>query len=440
VRHNPWVIERLVPGGQGFARLDDGQVGFVAGALPGDHIAPTQIDERRGYRRAVRWTLVKPASERVVPPCSIASSCGGCDLMHLARPAQLSSKSEMLREALLRTGGFHELPDPLPMVSVGSDLGYRNRLRLHIAPTGQMGLYARGSHELVEVPECRVSNQELNAALARMRDVTETSRSALAQFSEVEIRVAPGGPRVLLLLWPRGRRLPLRLAARTLVQTLKASFAVVVVGHAGGEHYEDQRWPLPEGTELCVPPAGFAQINWQVNIEIVRRVLRDVKARSITSFLELYSGAGNFTLPLAAAGLSGVAIEKNVAAIEALRRAATRARVSTIELVVGNVEHELERFLGERRAFDLVLLNPPRSGARRVLPQVARFSPEYIAICSCDPVTLARDLRTLAELGYSLQSVTGFDMFPHTHHVEALAFMRRGQRTLQAARTSSTSV
>jgi 23S rRNA (uracil1939-C5)-methyltransferase len=174
-----------------------------------------------------------------------------------------------------------------------------------------------------------------------------------------------------------------------------------------------------------VPSGAFTQVNWRVNLELVSRVVAGARARAARSFLDLYAGVGNFAIPLASAGLSGVAIEKNRSAARALSEAA-RAQKLACEAVAGEVGSSLARLVKKGQRFELVVLDPPRAGAKDAVRGVLSLAPQTIAYVACDPVTLARDVRALRSGGFELVEVTCFDMFPQTHHVETLAWLSRG--------------
>jgi 23S rRNA (uracil1939-C5)-methyltransferase len=418
-----WAVLRLVPGGDGLTRLSDGRVAFASGALPGDQIRPLEIEDRKSYVRATRWELVSAGPDRVTAACPVADRCGGCDWMALSRPAELTNKSRVLREALVRTGGFTELPVELPIVSAGSELRYRNRLRLHVDQGGRVGLYARGTHDLVEIPGCLVSDPEIDRALERVRAAGKLEPRALAAVDQIEIRVAPAGARVVVRLHPKPRAE--QGALEPLVQALSSDASLTVVIAGGDEARGEQKFPLPGGLDLEVGPAAFTQVNWAVNQALVSAVVAGAKARGVRRFLDLYAGAGNFTLPLLAGGMSGIAIDHTDAAITNAARSAREKHLAGGTFLAGDVGARLRRIAHSGERFDLVLIDPPRTGARDVLPWVIELRPQHLALCACDPVTLARDLRTLARAGWQLDEVTGFDMFPRTHHVEALAWMRR---------------
>lgn len=410
-----WQIAQLVPGGDGFVRLASGQGAFVSGALPGERVLVSEAEDHGSYLRAVRFRLVERSPERIEPPCSVQDRCGGCDWMTLNYSAQLSAKADLLRDALTRVGRF-QAPLELTIVAAPEPLGYRSRIRLHVV-NGRLGFFALGSHELVEIPSCLVAHPELNTALGVLREVAREHPTELAAVSEMELRVAPGGPRVSLHLTAKAD------ASGDVARSLSAlteSFRT-----RSGERAalaDDQRFPLGEGIELLAPAAAFTQVNWEVNQRLVQSLVFGAAEREVATFCDLYCGAGNFSLPLFARGLRGYAIEASKIAIAAAERAAMQQHISA-RFIAGDVRSVLAG-LPTRERFDLVVLDPPRSGAREIVSQLVQRAPRYIAYCACDPVTLARDLRTLCDANYQLESVMGFDMFPQTHHFETLAWLR----------------
>jgi 23S rRNA (uracil1939-C5)-methyltransferase len=414
-----WAIERLVPGGAGFLRLDDGQGAFALGALPGERIRVEQAEDHRTYLQATRWTLLEPSPDRVTPVCPVQARCGGCDLMTLSYGAQLVAKVGMLREALTRTGRFHELPE-IRTVSSQAVVGYRSRIRLHVANDGRIGFFAVGSQDLIEIPGCPVADPALEQALLTLRAIVVRHAGAIARFAELELRVAPVGPRLSLWLVPKRPELS---GVKELLNALGAAFHVSIAERASDPEHE-QRFPLPGGVALRAPAQAFTQVNWAVNQALVQALLDAVERRKLHTFCDLYCGAGNFSLPLASRGLSGTGIEASKSAVAAAKRAAVAEKLSQIRFVAGDVRDALAK-LPRSETFELVVLDPPRSGARDVLPELVRRLPPHIAYCACDPVTLARDLRTLCDAGYALVELSVFDMFPQTHHFETLVWLSR---------------
>ena len=416
---NDWQITKLVPGGAGFLRLENGQGAFAAGAFPGERIRVEAAVDHGAFLQAKRWRLLEPSPARVQPACPVQGRCGGCDLMALDYPAQVQAKVAMLQDALTRTGRFEVLPE-VRFVPSDAPLRYRTRIRLHVASDGRLGFFAAGSRDLVEISSCLVADSELEHALVTLRAITHRHLAQLASFSEVELRVAPGDLRLSVCLTPGARSL---VGHAELVADLARVFRVSIAERTAPAE-NDQRFPLPGGVQLRAPGAAFTQVNWPVNTRLVQALLDGVVERADKTFCDLYCGAGNFSLPLFAHGLTGVGIEGSKVAIAAAKRAATEQGLAAARFIAGDVRDAFTK-LPRTERFELVVLDPPRSGAREVLPELLRRAPRHIAYCACDPVTLARDLRTLCDSGYALEQVTGFDMFPQTHHFETLAWLRR---------------
>lgn len=414
----PWTIEKLIPGGEGIAHLPDGRIGFAAGVLPGERVLPVAVEDKRRFVRATALTVLEPSPERISPPCEHAERCGGCDWLHIDYPAQLRHKLVILRDALTRTGKLEQLPalaiEPAPQA-----LAYRNRIRLQLE-RGKVGYRARGSHALVEITRCPVALPELDAALSRLRAFVADHPELSDWFGEAELRVAPSGPPALVRLAPR-RPFAGQPQPAALVRALAAELPVAVAGEPSDAV---QRWPLPNGGELSVSPDAFVQVNWAVNQQIVGALLDEVERQRLRSFVDLYAGAGNFSLPLWAAGLRGVAVEAEGSAALAAK-ASMRTQGLPGEVLACDVVAGVERLIAARRRFELVLLDPTRAGAAELVPRLAELGPRSIAYCACDPVTLARDLGELVRRGFSLQAVRAFDMFPGTHHFETLAWLSR---------------
>jgi 23S rRNA (uracil1939-C5)-methyltransferase len=413
-------IEKLVPGGDGYLRLADGRSVFVPAALPGDLVRPLEVADKTSYLRVLGFELRESGGERVKPICPIAEACGGCDWMVLAAAAQAKHKVLLVKEALERTGGI-ELREPPELVRAGASLGYRLRVRLHIDPSGRVGFFGRGTHELVPVSSCPVVAPALDAVIGALARLPAAERALLARFAEAELSASPSGGEVELELLAREGREGGAGDLDPLRSALPGSTRLRSSRTGGGSA---RRFELPGGAYLLVPSGAFTQVNWSVNEELVGHVVRGAKARGAEKFLDLYAGVGNFSVPLCRAGLRGVAVERDRSAARALRDA-LKQQALECEALSAEVRGSLERFVRAGRRFDLVLLDPPRVGAKDAVPSLISLAPTTIAYVACDPVTLARDLRALRSGGYALDGVVCFDMFPQTHHVETLVWLTR---------------
>jgi 23S rRNA (uracil1939-C5)-methyltransferase len=412
-----------VPGGAGYCRLPDGRSAFVDGALPGDTVRVRGSTDKKSYVEITRFELTTPSPERVTPACPIAETCGGCDWMALPYPAQLRHKAGLVVEALERTARLR-LPEAPAVVSAGDALAYRLRVRLHVEADGRVGFFGRRTQVLVDVPECLVVAPELRAPMAALRALDVPRRRTLGRgFSSVDLRAVPGGGGVELELEPREGSAPSAGAVAELVSALSVHARVGV----GAGRFGLRRYDLPRGGFLRVPSGGFTQVNWAVNAELVARVVAGAERRGARRFVDLYAGVGNFTVPLGLAGLGGVAVELERSAVAALREALREQGLDGIEAVAGDVVATLRRLAPTYAGADLVLLDPPRAGAKGAVEPLIALGAKAIAYVACDPVTLARDLRGLVAAGYAVEEVVCFDMFPQTHHVETLVWLARSK-------------
>ena len=413
------LVEKLIPEGNALGRLADGRVVIAQGAVPGDRIELVRVSQQKGLVRALEFRVTEPSSLRVTPRCPVVQDCGGCDWMMLSREQQHSSKLGMLCEALLRTGKIEIDPAAIEFFADVAPGGYRSRVRLQVVD-GRIGFHGRGSHVLVEPEQCAVSSGPLNAALTELRGVARQRAGALDAFASVELREAPDGTRSAYF----ERRDPPRPTLPSELAELRRHFLVATSPEEAGSAETWQRFELTVDTYLLAPPGCFTQVNWQVNRMLIARVLGGARRRGVQSFLDAYAGCGNFALPLLALGLPGVAVESNALAILAAREAARRQALPSDGFVCADSAAWAREQARQSRRFDLVLLDPPRAGVKQGLSELAALAGEWLVMCSCNPVTLARDLRWLIDQGFRLDAVEAFDMFPETHHVETLAWLR----------------
>ena len=417
------LVEKLIPEGNALGRLADGRVVIAQGAMPGDRIELVRVSQQKGLVRALEFRVTEPSGLRVTPRCPVVQDCGGCDWMVLSREQQQESKLSLLREALLRTGKIELDPAPIEFFSDATPGGYRSRVRLQVVD-GRIGFHGRGSHVLVEPEHCAVSSGDLNAALTELRAWARLRPGVLDAFASVELRAAPDGT---CSAYFERREPPQRVLPDELAE-LRRHFLVATSPEEAGSAATWQRFELTADAYLLAPPGCFTQVNWQVNRMLIERVRDGARRRGVQSFLDAYAGCGNFALPLLALGLAGVAVESNALAILAAREAARRQALPSDGFICADSAAWAREQSERSRRFDLVLLDPPRAGVKQGLSELAALAGEWLVMCSCNPVTLARDLRSLLDRGFELDSVEAFDMFPETHHVETLAWLRAPPR------------
>ena len=343
----------------------------------------------------------------------MVESCGGCPLLALTDEQERSSKLELLHQLQSRLGLSRLEPE---LVASPQRVLYRNRIRLRIDELGQIVFF-----NSEKSPNCAVLMPALREHLNHLRHWSRLHPRALASISHLEVRAqdSDGLYGAFLTALP-GYGSPLRV-----VEELASFFQNQVVATNLGAVTPTQRFHIDDETFQLVPLDGFLQVNFDVNRLLVEYVVRAAKRHEVRTFADLYSGSGNFTLPLAKAGLAGAGVESVVSSVSAAQASAHEQRLFGVESHHGDVSARARAWLAEGRGFDLVLIDPPRAGVRIGLDVIAELARHCIAYCSCNPRTLERDLSFLQREGWYLERITGFDMFPGTRHLEVLAWLSR---------------
>jgi 23S rRNA (uracil1939-C5)-methyltransferase len=314
-------------------------------------------------------------------------------------------KREILREAFRRIGKTDVAPGTAPPLE---PFGYRYRGRFRV--DGEVvGFHASRSHRMVPVSRCPLMIDAINAVLPGLRGLRRFAKVSEVQVASDGVRASASFPGV-----PFGTGIVEHIAGRT-------------GGVLSGARFEDRSWgeeriTLPlDGISYSVSPRGFFQANWRMNQAMVRRIggiLQDLGVSAGARLLDLYAGAGNFALPLAARVREVVAVEGEALAFEELRGNVRRNALGNVRIVRSSVE----TYRPEGR-FDALVLDPPRAGlSERALARVRRIAAGNVLYVSCNPATLARDVRSLSDR-YNLSLLEMHDFFPNTHHVEALAVL-----------------
>lgn len=400
----PIHVEKLVYGGCGLARAS-GRVVLVPFVLPGETALVEPEKESAGMIAARTVSIEAPAGYRVVAPCPVFGRCGGCHYQHMPYEKQLEAKRDILLETLARLGHL-EWTGPVDILSA-DPWAYRNRAQLHLAKRGprfDIGYFEHGSHRLCPIESCPVSSPALNqaiAALARLgpdRRFPDFLRSVELFTNEQDLLLT-----VLESDRPISRRF-FEWCAAEMDGLCAAPFL-----------------DYPAGPDLFrVSSRSFFQINRHLVSRLPEAALGDIAGNVA---LDLYAGAGLFTLPLARRFERVVALDAGRSAIADLTFNAKRAGLQ-VEVHQGPADRFLTDYEGPA---DFVLADPPRAGlGRTVTDSLIRLRPSALTIVSCDPSTLARDLGPLTAAGFAIQSVKIIDLFPQTFHIESIIELQSG--------------
>ena len=377
----------LVSGGASLAHLEDGRVLFVSYAAPGELVEATVERVHPDYLEAVTTRVVEPSPDRVDAPCTLFGECGGCQLQHLSYPAQLQAKEAIVCEQLQRIGGF-DSPPVRTIVGARAPWGYRNHVRFSIGKKyGDVGFISRRGRGLLKVESCPIADPWVNELLPHLQ-------GRAAGLHQIQVRHnATTGSFLISPLVP-GLDVP-----------------------NGQPSYEEHMG----GQRFTVSAAAFFQVNSAQADQMVRLV-SEALPDSGRLLVDAFAGVGTFAKIFASRFDRVIAIEESHSAVR--DSLANLSEAESVEVHPGKVELVLPLL---DSAPDAILLDPPRPGcAPPVLAAVARFRPSVVVYVSCNPSTLARDLRVLVDAGYRLNHVTPLDMFPQTGHIECVARLSLG--------------
>ncbi len=416
--------------GRGVADID-GQRVFVSGALPGETITIRPRGKRRRYQDAELVDVLEPSPDRVQPPCEVFGRCGGCTLQHMSRQAQTRFKQRTVEQTLARVGGL--APDHWLEPVTDAQWGYRRRARLSVRDVPRkervlVGFRERATQYVTDMSSCPVLTAPMGGLIAALSELIG-STTLRAKVPQIELAVADHAAAVVLrvLAAPSEQDLDLLRAFgdRHDVDVYIQPGGPGTVAAVDPARARRLSYALPEfNVELQFLPVDFVQINAAVNQRLVRQVVDLAEAGSDDRVLDLYCGLGNLSLPLAQRAGELVGVEGEAGLVARAVRNAESNGLGNARFVTADLGQADWSFFREH--WDVVILDPPRTGAEAPVAEMGRMAPRRIVYVSCHPGTLARDAKVLTEHhGYRLHTAGVFDMFPNTWHVEAVALFVR---------------
>lgn len=426
-------IEGLTHEAQGVARIDNKTV-FIDGALPGERVSFRYTRRKRNFDEAEMVEVLEASSDRVPPHCDYFGLCGGCSFQHLNPQRQIEYKERQLLDAFKHVGGL-KIPEVIPPLESTAHWGYRTKARLGAKWVKKKNRVLVGFREkrkpfIADMTHCEIlppevaillpafssliadlSNPDqipqievaatntINAYVIRhMFDLTAEDTAKLLAFAKehaIAIYSQRSGPDSISLLYPES-------------VTLKYEIA-------------------PYGVSFEFQPTDFTQVNQTINARMVSLALELLQLNANDKVLELFSGLGNFSLPIANQVEHITAFEGDKGLVERATQNAARNGIANIDFHSADLFDETDSIKKQLPdAYNKLFLDPPRSGAIQILPKVVHKNLERIVYVSCNPATLARDAKILVEeLGFKLQKAGVMDMFPQTSHVESIALFTR---------------
>lgn len=433
-------IQGYTSEGLGVARID-GQAVFVHQALRGEEcdILVLKVLKNAAFGKAVR--VYEPSPHRVEPDCPYYGRCGGCDFRHMDRAEELAAKRQRVQDALARIGGSAVTVEG---IDGGEPLHYRNKSQYPVAADGSVGFYKARSHQVIPVERCRIQKPQADAAAQALRTYLrlygvscydEKTRRGLVRYLYVRTN---GAGQSLLCVLVNGKKLPHeRELVDLLRQAVPETVGVVLgvntrpTGAVLGQEYRTL-WGADVLTDtlcgltfrLSVP--SFYQVNREMAEVLYRRAVEFAGLTGTETVLDLYCGAGTITQVMARHAGRVIGAEIVPEAIEDARANAQRNGVENVEFFCGDAAAAAADFARRGLRPDVICVDPPRKGlAPEVIHAAAQMAPKRIVYVSCDPATLARDVKLLAQEGYRAIRAAAVDMFPGTANVEMVCLLSK---------------
>ena len=442
-------VERMTHQGEGIVRSPGGKIIFVPGALPGEKVRLKVLEEKKDYARGKVLEVLQPLEMRTSPPCPWYGECGGCQLQHAAYPLQLQLKTEMVRGALQRLGKLEPLEEPSPCVASPKAWGYRNKaafpVQAKLSGKGAItGFYRERSHRLVRVRKCRILPSSLNEIYRKMESLVgseflpgyseEKHRGFLRHILLRETACSLGITLLVASAPSKEQEARIRSELGSILDSFaKEGHLSLGIQRDPGNSLFAQEYRRLKGSgdfrehlnnrELSFPMHSFFQVNTSQAEQLFSHAAEYAAEYQPESILELYAGVGALTVFLA----------PHTKRLRAVEFGSSSVAYGIRNMRANGFSHA-EFFEGDAGAFlqsqstlpDMLYLDPPRKGCEApVLKEILRLMPRHVVYISCNPATLARDVRILCDGGYAFRNYRPFDMFPQTAHVETVAFLER---------------
>ena len=437
------TIEGYGEGGMGVARID-GRVVFVHGALRGEKCRVLILKTLKSVAFAKVLEVIEPSSERITPDCPYFPRCGGCTYRHIRYEEELRLKRQRVQDNLSRIGGSDVTVEEI--LGAQDTLRYRNKAQYPVSKDGAVGFYRARTHEVIECEHCLLVKPEADAAAEALREYMQSCR--VAGYDEktgrglvrhLYIRSNAAGESLVCVL-VNGDKLPKEDRLVTLLRDACPKCTGIVLGTNtkkgnvilgdryrtlwGSDRLEDTL--CGKTFRLSVP--SFYQVN---RVQAERLYAKAIEFAGLTgqeTVLDLYCGAGTITLALSDHAKKVLGAEIVPEAIDDARENAARNGVKNVEFFCGDASDVAKKLARENLRPDVITVDPPRKGlAADVVESIAEMQPGRVVYVSCDSATMARDVKRLADLGYTAQRACAVDMFPRADHIETVCLLSKLQ-------------
>ncbi len=439
------TIDALGSNGEGIGRIDGFTV-FVEGALPEEVVKVLILKVKKSYGYGKLLEIVKESPYRVVPPCPVAKTCGGCQLQHLSYAGQLAYKARKVKDDLERIGGLQEVGE-VPIYGMENPWRYRNKAQFPVGMgrdgLAEIGFYAKRSHRIVDTPVCFLQNPVNDEIVAVVRAFLDGFK--ISAYDEekhqglvrhILTRVGRNSGEIMVCIVINGKKLPHSEVLVERLQTIDGVASIVLNVNKGKTNVILGEKVIPlwgkdtiedslDGISFAISPRSFYQINPAQTEVLYQKAVEMAGLQWDETVLDLYCGIGTISLFFARKAKKVFGVEIVPEAIEDARQNAARNAIANATFEVGAAEEVIPRLFREQGiTADVIVVDPPRKGCdETLLHTIAEIAPKRLVYVSCNSATLARDVKFLESRGFQVRDVAAVDQFPMTVHVETVVLL-----------------
>lgn len=451
------LISDIGAKGEGIGKVNN-FVFFVDGALPGDLclIKILKVNKSYGYGKIIE--IITPSSDRVLSPCPVSNRCGGCSLIHLSYETQLKYKQKKVKDSLERIGGFKNI-EVSPVIPMENLKGYRNKAQVpvrNVKGNLEVGFFAKNSHNLVPVTECYIQTEASASILEKIKDYAlsnaipaydEENHSGILRHVLIKTGFKTGEIMVVIVVNLKdGKPLKNQDILINCLKAVKGMKSIVLNYNAkknntilgstsktlwGADYISDYLGEM----KFKISPLSFYQINPVQAEKMYQKAVELADIKPTDTVIDAYCGIGSISLFLARKAKKVIGIEIVEDAVKDAEFNAQVNNITNAEFIAGKSEEVIYDLIDKKITADVLVVDPPRKGCdESFLSALTSLMPEKIVYVSCNPDTLARDLKFLCEKGYEIKTVQPFDMFGFSYHVETVVLLERKAQEVKGIR------
>lgn len=450
IKNEDYIIDIIGSGyeGEGVGKINDFTV-FVHGALKGEKIKAKVVKVNKNFAFGKLLEIIEESKDRVEPPCKIFKNCGGCHLQHLSYKGQLDFKTDRVRDVLERIAGFDLTKITLKeTIGMEEPFRYRNKVQLPVGLSNgevKIGFYAARTHDIVDMETCLIQHESGDTLVMVIKEWINTYKiepyneeKRSGSIRHVMVRKGFKTGELMIVIVTNGESLSNKEELINLlkdkfenltsvIQNINDKSTNVILGLKNITLWgKDNISDYIEEFKFNISPLSFFQVNPIQTEVLYRKALEFASLKGNETVLDAYCGTGTISLFLSKKAKKVYGVEIIKEAIDNAIENAKQNNIDNVEFIVGSCEEEIPKLTLRGIAADVVVVDPPRKGCEKsLLEAIVKMSPEKIVYVSCDPATLARDLKILDESGYKTVEVQPVDMFPMTSHVESVVLIQK---------------